>query len=184
MKLQTLLTLIAFCTVFLLTDVSSDQNSPAYDSGISEERLKAAFVYNFLKFTEWPSRSDEEDTLLLCTSAPPAMTESLKDLEGRKIGKRTVKVLELEKAGNDRICHALFIDDSSNNAMVPSLLHKFRNDPVLTIGDRPDFCRMGGIIQLFREGNKLRFNINLRQARKSGIKISSRLLKLARRVIE
>ncbi len=153
--------------------VSSSFSSP------TEEELKTAFVYNFLKFVSWPKFLG--DTLHLCVVGKTALKSYLPALNGRFIKNRVLKVTVIEGEPLSS-CQALFVGSLSSNKL-KFLLEEAKHESVLTISDLPGFLKNGGIIEIFQVNNRLAFGVNLIAARKSGLKLSSRLLKLAKMVI-
>ena len=152
---------------------------------LTEEELKVAFVYNFLKFVSWPEKDNSKEkkssTLNLCIVGKTPLESYLFSLDGKVIKNRIIRV---RTADIDDLseCQAVFVGDLSNKD-ITFVLSSAVKSGVLTISDLPDFIYKGGIIEIFMVGNKLRFSINLVVSQKSGLKISSRLLKLARMVI-
>ena len=144
-----------------------------------EAAVKAAFVYNFAKFTEWPKdRPDAEaGPIVLCISASSRLRPAADELQGKLVGSRPLRTMVLSDGGNATMCHVLFIDDSTP----PRLRQQAESDlyGVLTVSDLPNFARAGGNIGFYSAANQLRFQINLDAARRSGIGFSSKLLRLA-----
>ncbi len=148
----------------------------------SEEQIKAAFVYNFLKFVEWPQENDQTP-IVLCAVASSAMADTLRALNGKTIRKRPLKVVVHSRIPKSFSCDALFIGSDVGTRFAKVIFSHVQSQPVLTISDKQGFVREGGMIELFREKNRIRFKINLRAATAVHLKISSKLLKLAREVI-
>ena len=150
----------------------------AEDNG-REAALKAAFLYNFAKFTEWPrQRSDAEaGPLIFCVGQNSTLRPAIDELQGKKVGDRDVRPLMLAESANAAMCHVLFVDSS----LPPRLRRQAETDlfGVLTVSDLPDFARAGGDIGFFFANNQLRFQINLEAARRRGLGFSSKLLRLA-----
>ena len=147
---------------------------------LEEERLfKAAFTYNFAKFTIWPdSIADQDGSLILCTIGKSKLVTDLNRLGGKRIKRRTVATRAIKKNQSTENCHILYIAKSEKNN-IKSILNTTKNKPVLTVSDLSNFVTSGGIIQFYRKNRKTHMIINLDTARKSGLEISSRLLILA-----
>jgi len=154
----------------------------AHAQGGAEEEhlLKAVFVYNFAKFTRWPesSWSDERQPLGLCTVGEDKLLAELERLSGRAIQGRTVDVVPLQRTGGWENCQVLYIA-RSEKGRYHTFVESLRGKPVLTVSEIHGFARSGGTIELYRDGEKIRFLINLTAARDAGLEISSRLLSLA-----
>jgi hypothetical protein len=146
-----------------------------------EYRIKAAFIYNFAKFTRWPASSfaDGEAPLAFCIYGDDPFGGALDMVAGKTIRGRKVAVRRIAEIAAGDGCHLLFISDSEAERLT-AILAALDDRPVLTVADMPNFARAGGIINLktTRE-NKLRFEINTGTARRAGLKISSKLLNLA-----
>ena len=144
-----------------------------------EAAVKAAFVYNFAKFTEWPKDRPDSETgpVILCIGANSRLRAAVDELQGKLIGSRPMRTLTLTDGANAALCHVLFVDDS----IPPRLRQQAETDlyGVLTVSDLPNFARTGGNIGFYTSANQLRFQINLDAARRSGIGFSSKLLRLA-----
>lgn len=138
-----------------------------------EYRVKAAYLYHFLKFVEWPEDASAPP-FTICVAARNPFADILTDtVRGERIAGRTVvaKVIPDFEVG----CHVLFVPRGT--AAAPYL----RNPQgTLTVGEAPDFLAQGGAIQFVQEGTNVRFQINDEAARRAGLRISSRLLRLSR----
>jgi len=146
-----------------------------------EYLIKAAFLYNFAKFTHWPdsSFSDAETPLDICVFGEDPFGGALDAIAGKTIRGRTVAVRRVASVEAGAACHLLFISDSELPRL-KAILETLTGRPVLTIADMPDFARAGGIISLkTNEQDKLRFEINAGIAKRAGLRISSKLLSLA-----
>ena len=152
---------------------------------MDEYRLKAAFLFHFAELVDWPVEAFDGDRkpLVLCTLGGNPFEGGLEAVvNGKLLGARQIRVRHLKQAQEIPGCHVLFIG-SSEQARVPMILAKLKDAPILTVGEPEEFVKDGGMIGLRLEGNRVRFDINLEAARRAGLKISSRLLVLARIVI-
>ena len=143
----------------------------------SEAAVKAAFVYNFAKFVEWPANLSAADAMTLCVAGTrPELAVSLAGLAGKSVQGHTLAVKNNVNAADLESCHVLFL---GNDARPLAGLARGRAG-LLTVSDIPGFAQSGGIIGLFSEGDKIRFEINPRSAEAAGLKLSSQLMKLAK----
>ncbi len=169
-----LLTLIA---VFLLS-------LTAYGTGAQsrEYLVKAAFLYNFAKFVEWPNGAfaDQSSPLFLCILGRDPFGEALETIKGKRVMGREIVIKRYEDVGDIPAsgCNIVFIS-SSESKRLPSLLRTFEHLNVLTVSDMDGFARRGGIIGLITVKNKIRFEINVDAAERSHLRISSKLLRLS-----
>jgi len=150
--------------------------APEYD-------VKAAFLFNFTKFVEWPSAAftDEHSSLRICILGEDPFGKTLRLLAEGEVAGRRLTLLHLDKLNNLEACHVLYISRSEADRL-PQVLAGLRNAPVLTVGDAKGFIDQGGMINFVLEGSKVRFDVNQEAAERAGIKISSRLLALAKHV--
>lgn len=147
------------------------------DSSASD--VKAAFVYNFAKFVEWPRATfpEEHSPLQLCTWGQP-FEGRLSLLNGREAQGRPIRVRALESADAMGGCHILVMGETPE-AIRSQLLDTQPRPAVLTISDNRDFIQQGGMIGLFVTANRVQFSVNLGSAQGAGLKLSARLLQLA-----
>jgi hypothetical protein len=144
-----------------------------------ENQLKAAFVFNFGKFVEWPEHAlAGKTTLIICIVASDEIAHALGALvAGKTVNGRDVNVLALRPADNAMSCQILFIGRKAGKE-TKALLDGAR-EAVLTVGEEDSFAGQGGILNLLNENNKIRFQVNQEAAARAGLKISSKLLALA-----
>ncbi len=174
--------------LFVFSVLFSYGSGPAFadhdDETVEEHLIKAAFVYNFMKFVEWPSStSDGGPSLSICILGTGPMREALLSLSGKKIGDRTLTVDTCMDMRELRECDVLFITISEKGRL-NKILDAIRGASILTISDMDHFVVRGGLIGMITENKRIRFAINLRSARSASLRISSRLLKLASKVVQ
>ncbi len=150
----------------------------AQEEGTDENLLKAAFVFNFARFTRWPDEAWAADSsdLILCTAGHDGLAEALGRLAGKRVTGRRVAVQALEQEGEPARCHVLYIAMSELES-AEGILKPVRTKPILTVSERPS-GRSPAIISLFHENERIRFMIDLGSARLAGLEFSSRLLHL------
>lgn len=147
-----------------------------------EYEVKAAFLYNFAKFVEWPEGAlEQRDEFTICVAGASDVSEQLtRVVEGRNVSGLAVVVRQLEGPGADADCQMLF---ASDNASARSITEK-SSSGVLTVGEYASFARDGGMINFVFIDKKVRFEVNKKTAEEAGLAISSKLLKLAHDVYE
>lgn len=153
-------------------------------SKADEYHVKAAFLFHFAQLVEWPDAPDESgSSLLLCTLGDdPFHGELESTVEGKQIGSRVLRIRHLSEAKVTRGCNMVFISRSENRHLA-AILASLRNSPILTVGEADDFLASGGMIRFCLEGDRVRFEINREAAESARLKISSKLLLLARKVV-
>jgi hypothetical protein len=149
----------------------------------AEHDVKAAFLYNFAKFVDWPPAAfPDPNNLTVCVLGEDPIGGSLQTIAGEQVASRKLKVQHIESLSKAAGCQILFISRSERSRL-PQILATVRGSPVLTVGDSQGFLDQGGIINFVLEGSKVRFEINTEPADRVGIRISSKLLQLAKRVV-
>jgi len=176
----------------------------------TEYQLKAAFIYNFMKFVEWPESisnpeknisEKKKEPVVLGVLGENYLKEYLNSLSGKTIKDRPIKIVIIEgfdaykKKNSDAVvknylaenrksieaCHLLLISPSEKEQLAEIL--KFTEKlPILTVSDISHFAGAGGVIEFVTENNKIRFDVNTVSAEAKKLKISSQLLQLARKV--
>lgn len=148
-----------------------------------EDELKAAYLYNFAKFTRWAGAGDTgvPNPLVIGILGDERVAESLAALtRGRAVGGSTIEVRSFSAESIPANLHIVYVAASQDGLLrqiAPSLFQAGR----LTIGETESFTQNGGIIRLFVESDRLQFEIDNRQAQKAGLTLSSQLLMLARK---
>jgi hypothetical protein len=161
----------------MITGYAQEPKHPEYE-------IKAAYLYNFGNFVEWPAKSGElaGNTFTICVLGEDPFGPTLDaTVSGETIGQKRVEVKRLARLQQAAACRVLFISSSEAGQwkeMMPSL----DKTSVLTVSDMPEFARRGGMVQFVLEQNRVRFEINLTSAERAGLVLSSQLLKLAIRI--
>jgi hypothetical protein len=160
--------------VILLTPVFS------FAQDVTEPALKAAFIYSFAKFTDWPVDAvPVSKPLLMCVVGDDAVGEALEQaVKARMIGGHSLTVSYMAPVPQ-RECHILYLSGAKANQAGP-LVASVRDVPVLTISDGEGFIELGGIVQFYFENGRLRFTIRVQSAKRARLQVSSQLLALAR----
>lgn len=171
----------AACACFTLLTLLGGLPAPVTAAQTGEAELKAAFLFNFLKLTEWPESSSTE-TIDLCLARVDSFDKALEIFQGQQIQGKPIQTRVLESAKNIAGCRLLFIPDSDKVSAIPAWLEAAGNAAVLTVSDRSGFIEHGGMIGLIILDNKLRFEVNLEPVQRSGLKLRAQLLQLALRV--
>lgn len=153
----------------------------AQENAADEYEIRAAMLFNMTRFVDWPSykMSDPNAPFVICVLGSDSMTPSLESLlRGRTYAGRQVTSRRLNKHEGGEACHILYVSHSERKRfeeLAPSLAKA----AVLTVGDQEWFASAGGIIGLPLIDSRVRIEINLGSAQRSGLNVSSRLLRLA-----
>lgn len=149
-------------------------------SAENKDLIKAAFVYNFAKFTHWPENTWRKKSapLNLCIAGRDKLADNLRKLTNKSIKGHPLSVLSLKYNPYAQNCHLLYIASSEIKGY-REILATTHKKPILTISEIKGFSYSGGIIELYDDKGKNRFIINLQSANDAGIEFSARLLNLA-----
>ena len=145
----------------------------------SEAQLKAAFLISFMKYVEWPN---EQSTLTLCVRGREAVFPHLARYQGRTIGRRLIEVRKLAETGSLKDCDQLYLAEPDGER-VRTVIQQLARQPVLVTGDGENFLGQGGTVALLPSDGRIQFDINLGALSRSGLKVATPMLRLARRTL-
>ena len=190
----------------VLIAASSASTALAGDRLDREHRIKAAFVYNFIKFVDWPKEKmpDPNEPIVVGVIGDKELIKAFEPVKDKKIKNRNVIIRHFEgferltksDTGDDhnwnqkmemlKECHALLLCRCGSKPIesLSQIVKALADSPILTISEADGFLESGGIINFLKERDKVRFEINFAAAKRSKLEISSRLLSLARRVLQ
>ncbi len=153
----------------------------AQQGSVPENELKAAILYNFAKYVEWPAGAlaEQPEPLVLCIIGDHPFGDALAQVEGRPVHGRPLAIHMASEVDALGICHMVFLG-ASEIRRVDAVLDRYRNQSVLTVADIEGFAERGGIIDMFKAEGRVGFTVNLDAARSANLVVSSRLLALAR----
>jgi len=147
-----------------------------------EYHLKAAFLYNFAKFVDWPpgALGDPGEPMILGILGKDPFGPTLEQtIRNKTVQGRPLVIRRSDNFQELKHCHILFIS-ASERRRLPPVLRDLGKAAVLTVGEAEHFTQLGGIINFTVEQSKIRFEISVDNAERSGLRISSQLLRLAR----
>jgi hypothetical protein len=153
----------------------------AQNSQPTEYQIKAAFIFNFAKFIEWPPQAFTMATspiVIGVLGEDPFHEDLQKTIRGKTVDDHPLVVKALGSQTEATNCHILFIS-TSEKPRLAQILESVKTFSVLTVGEMDHFTESGGMIRFVQEGTKVRFQINNETATAAGLKISSKLLNLA-----
>ena len=183
---------IVLCLVLLVVPtVLFARDDPA---SVREFQIKAAFLYNFINFVDWPKeKAASNNPIIIGIIGKDPFGKAFepiknKQVKGRKVLIKRFKDIEELKQSSEQIeslrkCYLLFICYSEKKKL-SEIINLVKDHSVLIVGDMKDFLESGGIINFLMEDKKVRFEINNTAAKQAKLKIRSKLLRLAKRVIE
>jgi hypothetical protein len=175
------LSLLAF--VFLFAAGAGKRTGA--QTAAEEYRVKAAFIFHFAQLVEWPAEraTGADNSLVLCTLGEDPFQGLLEGtVAGKAVGNRILRVRHLGQPQDMQACQIVFLGRAQSK-QIPTLVSALHQAPVLTVGETAGFLDAGGMIDFLLEDNKVRFEVNLDAAESADLKIGSRLLVLAERVV-
>jgi hypothetical protein len=155
--------------------------APAAAQAVNEYQVKAAFLYNFARYVEWPAQAfnSANDPIVICVAGQSPFGAWLEEaVSGKSLAGRRLVVRENSAFGPKCNCQILFVT-AAERKRFHSAVGELRDSAVLTVGDSPGFTKDGGVINLRVEDGKVRFEINVEAAEQEHLRISSKLLSLA-----
>ena len=169
------ITCVAIAALLLIPLLTSAQE-------VTQPALKAAFIYNFAKFTEWPGGGPPITApFVFCVTGNADVAQALdKVVKDRLLGGHNIIVSLVPEAGPHHLCQVLYVTGLPAEG-VSRIVARVRDLPVLTVSDIEDFGQLGGIAQLFFEDGQLRFRIRDELAKRAHLQIRANLLILGKR---
>ncbi len=155
--------------------------STAWSEDAPEYRLKAAFLYNFAAFTEWPA--EVGGTLNLCIYGADPFGVEIDTLNGKTVGTRAIEVHRKSTLDSLRSCQLVFVS-TPVIGQLPRLLEAVRGVPALIVAESPGATRQGAALNINIAQGRITFEANLLAARGARLKLSSNLLRLATEVLQ
>ena len=169
-----LATLALFLSLLLIPVSNADNNHEK-----RALKLMAAYMYNFVNYTEWPQQSFKKDeTLTIGILGRDPFGDVFDRVEGSYIRGKRLVIRRFLSSTYIHDCHMLFIDRSAKEPL-KQILTSANEKNVLTISDIDGFAASGGIVEFYYTDNNIRFKINVTEANQSNLKISSKILELA-----
>jgi hypothetical protein len=171
------------CLMLLLLSVFG-RPALAQDAQVAESELKAAFLYNFTKFIEWPADAfgKEDAPVVVGVFGDEPFTQTLRTLlADKKAHGRPFTVRRLTKPEDAKACQILFFREAETRKM-GAIYDTIKRMPILTVGESDEFLEQGGMFTLFFEDKQLRFEVNPATAENAQLTVSSKLLRLAKKI--
>ena len=145
----------------------------------SEQSVRAALVFNFIKFTEWPTSAAGESKLRICIAASdPVQIAALEALNERPVRGKPLVAVRFRRHAD---CDVIYVDSRQR---WNEISEQFPRGHALTIGGYAGFAVNGGMIEISLQEGSARFDINLPEAKRAGLRFYPQLLRLARRILE
>jgi hypothetical protein len=177
--------LTSFLALACCAPAFASSSPESHPEPVSEYQVKALFIYNFAKFVDWPPSifASPQGPFSICiVGADPFGSELDQAVRGKSIDGRNIIIKRVVKGGDARACQIAFIG-YADEKRVRKTLEDLDSSSVLTIGGAKGFTEWGGVVNLTLENSKVGFEINVDAAEHSRLKISSKLLNLAKAVV-
>ncbi len=176
--------------ITLLTMITLVLSLPAQIRGeqsFSEDEIKAAFLYKFLLFIDWPEEAfpEEQNTITIGIYDFEGLAGLFDGVEGISVLDRKLVIRQFEPEANEALfkkCQLLFIG-SSMAARIPVILNSLQGLPIVTAGETSGFLEQGGMVNFLSREGSVNFEINKSSAAEVGIKFRSKLLRVADRIV-
>lgn len=146
---------------------------------LTEAQAKAGFLYNCAIFIDWPSTAFARDELVIGVVGDHTLSTVVKDMQGQQVNGRTLVAVPIRTPDEMQKVHILFVA-GDDPAVIRRALQQVGSAPVLTVGEHDTFTADGGVVRLFTDQGRLRFEINMTRAEDAGLRVSAKMLGLAR----
>ncbi len=190
LKKLLLINLLATLLIFFLhiDSFSTLAEANAPKKSYSAISIKAAYLYNFLQFIEWPENNNDKSSTqisiaFISNNTSAELMEALTTLSHRKIGAKPINVERYESLEQlPSIDYSVVYIDKEMEFIEPRVIKMFEGQPVLTIGESEQFINQGGMIRLYQNNRRIFFDLNVNQSKESGLRIPSKVQRIATRV--
>lgn len=169
--------------MILFSGCASASITPAHAEGPKEYVVKAAILYKFIQFVEWPSTGGPMTDINVCLIGTDPFGSVLSIIEKQKLNNTAVHVVRNVPDSKVSACHVLFIS-TSEEYRASKILSMVQGKPILTVSEIDGFITKGGMIGFMMSDNKVKFEINNVSARKANLRIDAQVLELALNVID
>jgi hypothetical protein len=176
---------LALCAVVTLATAPLAAQTPTSAVINREYAIKAAFLYQFLNYVEWPADSFAEKSapfIIGVHDTNPFGNVLNQVTKDKKAADRSIEIRSLTSASDVTECHILFVPKAVPKALQDAVIKAAHGSHTLTVGESDDFINRGGAARFFLEGNKVRFEFNKDVIAENNLKVSSKLLALAKTV--
>jgi hypothetical protein len=179
---ERLLAVVCRCTIALAAGFALVRAASPEKAALTEYEVKAAFLFNFAKFVDWPGselRRGNAPMVLGVLGEDPFGEVLDRILQAKQINKHPLILKRFQCGADPTGCHVLFISASEKDRL-PEIVRAFEGRAVLLVSETDRFLECGGMINFYIESASVKFAINLEAAQRSGLRISSKLLSVAK----
>lgn len=172
---------VSVLIITLLTATGPAIHSLSHAQSPAKTEIEAVFIYKFLNYIEWPEK-DLSDKFTICTIGNSEMNKFIDIIEQKEHKGMKIDVIKKAPENDLKKCRIIFFGDAEKK-LHEKALNLSAENAILTISSKKDFIESGGMINFIFTDNRVSFEINYKKADLSGLKISSKLLRLAKKVI-
>jgi hypothetical protein len=172
--------ILVICCLSGRISTSQESDTPLINR---EYPLKAIFLYNFAGYVEWPTETfaNEQSPFVIGVYGSSQIDETLRTIaNSKKVGTRNLEFRRYLTVKEIKQCHILFITREVPVKQLNEILAVLKSEPVLVVGESPGFANAGTAMNFFIEANKIRFEVNTDATKQLGLKVSSKLLSMAK----
>ena len=154
------------------------------EAGVRDYQVEAVYLFNFTQFVEWPSAAfaDTHKPIIIGVLGDDPFGAYLDEtIRGETVGNRPLVVKRYRRVEDIEVCQVLFISRSEAQHLQP-IIDRLKDRSILTVSDADGFTQFGGIVRFVTQGNHVRLRINAEAAKAAGLRISSKLLRVAQSI--
>ena len=173
------LRIIFFCLLFCISTFLTQQTVYSATPLETEYKVKAIMLSKISKFVRWPNTTKK--TLDICTLGENLFGAALNAIVGVKVNDKSIQIHRKIEIDGVLMCDMVFISATEKSQLL-EILTKLKPHQILTVSDNPEFARLGGMLNMVIINKKIRFQVNLKTAKDSGIDFSARFLSIATQI--
>jgi hypothetical protein len=163
--------------LFCLLAAGPFSTARAENLQLHEQEIKAALLYNFLKYTDWPPSAVSSSSITLCVFGSDPFQGYLQPMAGRSVNQRSIAIRQVSDAASAGGCNLLFVNADEQDAW-PALHEALKGKSALTVSDFDTFVARGGMIQFGHRDNHISATLNMDAINAAGLHVEDRLLRL------
>ena len=183
-KSRTLIACRKYLVLFMVTTLLPVIPVAAIEKDFPEAKIKAAYLFNFLRFVEWPP-DHVTDAHICVVGHKKEYGEAFRSLRNQSLNNQAIIIREMNDVDNPRVlqnCQIIFVTSTASHRQ-KMLFNTLKDADALTVGESSDFANHGGMINFIDKDSKISFEVNLDAVNRSGLRITSKILRIADRVI-
>ncbi len=173
--------LLLLCLVFAIFLISMQERGLAAGT-VNISLMKGVYLYNFIRFASWPDDPGSRTKVIVAVYGSPVFADQLEVISQKSEYPPDMEVRRCQTVSCVDGAHVLYVHDMEDVRLLALLEHVAKH-PVMTVSDEADFVQLGGMLELVEEEERLRFDVNLKAIRDSGLYLNADVLDMARKVV-